>query len=81
MKRVTPSIAESRGQETRPHRRSTFHLGDRLSPFKGSKDYRDLGGDFFDRLEPERLKRYYVKRLQHLGLKVTVEPCALEPVR
>jgi transposase len=36
----------------------------------------DLGGDFFDRLEPERLKRYYVKRLQHLGHKVTLEPCA-----
>ena len=37
---------------------------------------RNLGADFFDRLEPERLKRYYVKRLQHLGHKVTLEPCA-----
>src|SRR5215831_8859686 len=27
----------------------------------------DLGGDFFDRLEPERLTRYYVKRLESLG--------------
>jgi transposase len=29
--------------------------------------YADLGGDFFDRLEPERLTRYYVKRLERLG--------------
>jgi transposase len=43
---------------------------------KGANTYSDLGGDFFDRLEPERLKRYYVKRLQHLRLKVTLEPCA-----
>jgi len=43
---------------------------------KEAKTYSDLGGDFFDRLEPERLKRYYVKRLQHLGHKVTLEPCA-----
>jgi len=32
-----------------------------------------LGGDFFDRLEPERLTRYYVKRLEDLGHKVTLE--------
>lgn len=38
--------------------------------------YSDLGGDFFDRLEPARLTRYYVKRLQRLGHKVTLEPCA-----
>lgn len=35
--------------------------------------YADLGGDFFDRLEPERLTRYYVKRLESLGHKVTLE--------
>ena len=29
--------------------------------------------DFFDRLEPERLTRYYVKRLERLGHKVTLE--------
>src|SRR3989454_804401 len=36
--------------------------------------YKNLGGDFFDRLEPERLTRYYVKRLKDLGHKVTLEP-------
>ena len=35
--------------------------------------YADLGGDFFDRLEPERLTRHYVKRLERLGHKVTLE--------
>jgi hypothetical protein len=34
--------------------------------------YADLGGDFFDRLEPEPLTRYYVKRLERLGHKVTL---------
>jgi len=33
----------------------------------------ELGGDFFDRLEPERLTRYYIKRLERLGHKVTLE--------
>jgi transposase len=37
--------------------------------------YTELGADFFDRLEPERLKRFYIKRLQHLGHRVTLEPC------
>jgi transposase len=41
---------------------------------KNGTRYRDLGGDFFDRLEPERLTRYYVKRLQKLGHKVILEP-------
>jgi transposase len=35
--------------------------------------YAELGGDFYDRLEPVRLTRYYVKRLQALGHKVTLE--------
>ena len=33
---------------------------------KNGTTYAD-GGDFFDRLEPERLTRYYVKRLESLG--------------
>jgi transposase len=38
--------------------------------------YTELGADFFDRLEPERLTRYYVRRLERLGHKVTLEPSA-----
>jgi len=41
---------------------------------KEGKDYADLGNDFLDRLEPQRLTRYYVHRLQPLGHKVTLEP-------
>jgi transposase len=37
-------------------------------------EYRDLGPDYFDRLEPERLRRYLVKRLQSLGYDVTLSP-------
>jgi transposase len=35
--------------------------------------YEDLGGDFFDRLQPERLRRYLVRRLQSLGYDVTLK--------
>jgi transposase len=40
---------------------------------KDGTTYEELGGDFFDRLEPERLTRYYVRRLEDLGHKVTLE--------
>jgi transposase len=40
---------------------------------KQGTTYADLGGDFLDRLQPERLTRYYVKRLESLGHKVTLE--------
>jgi transposase len=41
---------------------------------KRQTTYADLGPDFFDRLEPERLTRQLVKRLEALGHKVTLEP-------
>ncbi len=41
---------------------------------KDNVEYRDLGPDYFDRLEPERLRRYLVKRLQSLGFDVTLSP-------
>ena len=37
-------------------------------------EYHDLGADFYDRLEPERLRRYLVNRLQRLGWDVTLKP-------
>jgi hypothetical protein len=40
--------------------------------------YRDLGAEYFDRLEPERLKRYLVKRLERLGYRITLESNNLE---
>jgi transposase len=38
--------------------------------------YKDLGADHFDRRNVDRTKRYLVKRLEGLGLKVTVESAA-----
>jgi transposase len=37
-------------------------------------EYNELGSDYFDRLEPERLRRYLVRRLQRLGYEVTLSP-------
>jgi transposase len=34
-------------------------------------EYHELGGDYFDRLRGDGLKRYYVKRLEQLGVTVT----------
>lgn len=41
---------------------------------KHDLEYHELGADFFDRREPERLRRYLVKRLQHLGFDVILKP-------
>ena len=41
---------------------------------KRGVEYRELGPDYFDRLEPERLRRYLVKRLQTLGYEVSLSP-------
>ena len=38
--------------------------------------YRDLGPDHFDRRNAQHTQRYLVKRLEGLGLKVTLEPAA-----
>jgi transposase len=41
---------------------------------KHQVEYQDLGSDYFDRLEPQRLQRYLVNRLQRLGYHVTLSP-------
>ena len=41
---------------------------------KDHKEYKDLGPNYFDRLEPERMRRYLVKRLQRLGYDMTLSP-------
>lgn len=40
---------------------------------KKQTDYRDLGADYFDRLDVDRLARGLVRRLEKLGHKVTLE--------
>lgn len=44
---------------------------------KYNLEYHELGKDYFDRLEPERLRRYLVNRLQRLGYDVTLSPTAI----
>ena len=39
---------------------------------KSEVEYRELGVEYLDRLEPERLRRYLVKRLERLGYQVTL---------
>lgn len=40
---------------------------------KTGHGYQELGGDYLERINKDQLQRYYTKRLQRLGLKVTVE--------
>jgi transposase len=40
--------------------------------------YRELGADYYDRLQPERLTRHLVRWLEQLGHKVTLEGRAVE---
>ena len=37
---------------------------------KSDEEYQDLGTEHFDRMDPERLRRYLVKRLEQLGYQV-----------
>jgi hypothetical protein len=37
-------------------------------------EYREMGGDYFDRLHPERTRNSLVRRLQRLGLDVVIQP-------
>jgi transposase len=41
---------------------------------KRSTTYQELGADYLDQLEPERLTRYLVKRLERLGHQVALRP-------
>ncbi len=40
-------------------------------------EYRELGGNYFDQRNQEQLQRNLVKRLEGLGLKVSLEPAAV----
>ena len=43
---------------------------------KTDRTYHELGGNYLERINADQLQRYYVKRLQKLGLTVTVAPAA-----
>ena len=40
---------------------------------KAKQPYRELGADYLDRLNADHLKRVLLKRLERLGLQVTVQ--------
>ena len=40
---------------------------------KTGKGYRELGGNYLDQINKDQLQRHFVKRLQKLGFKVTLE--------
>jgi hypothetical protein len=41
------------------------------------RPYRDLGADYFDRLDATRIERHHVRRLEQLGYKVDLTPAAV----
>jgi hypothetical protein len=43
---------------------------------RDGQPYRELGGDYFERLNADRLTRYHTKRLAALGYAVTLTKCA-----
>jgi hypothetical protein len=47
---------------------SIYHI------LKSKADYKELGGDYFDKINPKRLAPYLVKRLENLGYAVDLSP-------
>jgi transposase len=43
---------------------------------RDNKPYKDLGADYFDKLNPQQRIRYHVRKLQELGQQVEVSPMA-----
>lgn len=41
---------------------------------KTGQGYRELGGNYLEQINKDQLQRYLLKRLQRLGLQVTIEP-------
>jgi transposase len=41
---------------------------------KTGRNYHELAGNYLERINKDQLHRYFVKRLQRLGLKVAVQP-------
>jgi transposase len=41
------------------------------------RSYQELGGNYLEQIHKDQLQRYYLKRLQGLGLKITVEPLSV----
>lgn len=44
------------------------------SMMKKAKSYEEIGGDYFDRINKSQLQNHLIRRLQQLGVTVTVQP-------
>jgi len=40
---------------------------------KNASDYRELGGDFLDKLNAQRLLPHFLKRIKDMGYQVTIQ--------
>jgi transposase len=67
-------LAARRGKKKSRHRCGTYLIVIGYPLQKNQSNYDDLGGNYFDRIHSDGLKRYLVKRLQQLGRKVTLVP-------
>ena len=47
---------------------------------RDKQPYRDLGADYFDRLNPERTKRKLIRRIERLGFDIVVQTKKDQPV-
>jgi hypothetical protein len=43
-------------------------------------EYREIGGDYFDQLHPERTRNRLVRRLERLGYEVILQPRAIAAI-
>ena len=73
------SLAGSRLARRRGRKRAVVAVGHSILVivyhiFNDGRTYRDLGRDFFDRQDPDRLTRHLVKRLEGQGHQVTLIP-------
>jgi len=76
------TLSREARQEKSHHRGGTSPHSHWLSLAENHSNYDDLGGNYFDRIHSDGLKRYLVKRLQQLGHKINLEPieAVLEPL-
>jgi hypothetical protein len=71
-RRLRPRIGHSRALVAVQHSMlvAYWHM------FTTGETYRDLGGDYFRKRDPERQTRRLIAQLEALGHKVTLEPTA-----
>ena len=71
-----PSASGAKRSQTRDHCRGHNLLAIAYYILRDQTCYQDLGPDYFDRRNPEGLRRRLTRRLEGLGFKVTLEPLA-----